>query len=336
VSDFINAGEGLSAAGYCDTAFNERSFVNSAGQEASAEDTRASIDGIHQTGESAGSAHQTSVSIGDIDGGAAGTLAAERARMGMNAYDTKPGDYEVVLSPECAASIVIFLSVYGFSGKAVNEGQSFVELGREQFDPRIMITDDPLSTGGLGVPFDTEGTPKRQLELVANGVTSGVAHDRRSAKTAGAESTGHAHPQSAVWGPVAADLVVGGGSESVEDLIAAVDRGIYVATFNYCRILDPKTQVVTGLTRNGTFMIENGKITGALTGLRFTQSFVSALGEGNILGLGNDTRYADSEFGAGRHGGVGGVGGSAARNSQFAIRNSTERAGAPGGVCARR
>ena len=95
------------------------------------------------------------------------------------------------------------------------------------------------------------------------------------------------------------DLVVGGGSESVEDLIAAVDRGIYVATFNYCRILDPKTQVVTGLTRNGTFMIENGKITGALTGLRFTQSFVAALGDGNLLGLGDDTRYADSEFGAG-------------------------------------
>jgi predicted Zn-dependent protease len=299
VSDFINAGEGLSAAGYCDTAFNERSFVNSAGQEATAEDTRASIDGIHQTGESAGSAHQTSVSIGDIDGVAAGTLAAERARKGLNAYDTKPGDYEVVLSPECVASIAIFLSVYGFSGKAVNEGQSFVELGKAQFDPQIVVSDDPLSKGGLGVPFDTEGTPKRRLELVENGVTSGVAHDRRSAKTAGAASTGHAHPQSAVWGPVAADIVVGGGSESVEDLIAAVDRGIYVATFNYCRILDPKTQVVTGLTRNGTFMIENGKITGALTGLRFTQSFVAALGEGNILGLGNDTRYADSEFGAG-------------------------------------
>jgi len=299
VRDFIDAGDGLLGAGYCDSAFQEQSFVNTSGQEATGEDTRASIDGIHQTGVSAGSAHQTSMAIGDIDGSAAGRLAADRARRGMDAFDLKPGEYEVVLAPECVASIAIFLSVYGFSGKAVNEGQSFVELGRQQFDPRVEIFDDPLSTGALGVPFDTEGTPKRRLGLVSAGVTSAIAHDRRSAKKAGAESTGHAHPQSAVWGPVATDLVVQGGDESVEDLIAAVDRGLYMATFNYCRILDPKTQVVTGLTRNGTFMIENGKITGAVTNLRFTQSFVTALGPGNVLGFGDDARFADSEFGAG-------------------------------------
>ena len=80
---------------------------------------------------------------------------------------------------------------------------------------------------------------------------------------------------------------------------AAVERGVYVATFNYCRILDPKSQVVTGLTRNGTFMIENGAITGAITNLRFTQSFVNAFGPSNVLGVGNDLRYADSEFGQG-------------------------------------
>jgi predicted Zn-dependent protease len=82
-------------------------------------------------------------------------------------------------------------------------------------------------------------------------------------------------------------------------MIAAVDRGVYVAAFNYCRILDPKTQVVTGLTRNGTFMIENGVITGAVTNLRFTQSFLNAWGPGNVLGVGDDIRYADCDFGAG-------------------------------------
>lgn len=299
VGDFIAAGDGYLAAGYCDTQYSEIAFVNSAGQEATGEDTRASIDGIHQTGQSAGSAHQTSMAIGDIDGTAAGRLAAERARMGMDAFDLKPGDYEVVLSPECVASIAIFLDVYGFSGKNFNEGQSFVELGKQQFDEQVTIVDDPLSPGALGVPFDTEGTPKERLELVVDGVTKAVAHDRRSAKKAGTGSTGHAFPQSAVFGAVADSVVVRGGSDSVEDMIAAVDRGLYVATFNYCRILDPKTQVVTGLTRNGTFMIENGKITGAVTNLRFTQSFVAALGPGNILGIGDDLRFADSEFGAG-------------------------------------
>jgi predicted Zn-dependent protease len=93
--------------------------------------------------------------------------------------------------------------------------------------------------------------------------------------------------------------VVAPGSNSVDDLIAAVDRGVYVASFNYCRILDPKTQVVTGLTRNGTFMIENGAITRAVSNLRFTQSFLKAWESGNVLGVGDDLRYADCEFGAG-------------------------------------
>ncbi|HSM02134.1 MAG TPA: metallopeptidase TldD-related protein [Acidimicrobiia bacterium] len=299
VADFISAGDGYLAAGYCDSQYSEVAFVNSAGQEATGEDTRATIDGIHQTGESAGSAHQTAMAIGDIDGAAAGALAAERARMGLDAFDLKPGEYEVVLSPECVATIAIFLDVYGFSGKNFNEGQSFVELGEKQFDERLTIYDDPLSSGALGIPFDTEGTPKERLEMVTGGVTKNVAHDRRSARKAGARSTGHAFPQSASFGAVADSVVVAGGDEDVEDLVAAVDRGLYVATFNYCRVLDPKTQVVTGLTRNGTFMIENGRITGAVTNMRFTQSFVAALGDGRILGIGNDQRFADSEFGPG-------------------------------------
>jgi predicted Zn-dependent protease len=85
----------------------------------------------------------------------------------------------------------------------------------------------------------------------------------------------------------------------VDEMIAAVERGLYVSTFNYCRVLDEKTLVVTGLTRNGTFMIENGRITGAVTNLRFTQSFAGALGPGRVLAVGNDARFADSEFGTG-------------------------------------
>ena len=94
-------------------------------------------------------------------------------------------------------------------------------------------------------------------------------------------------------------MFIGGGSDSIESMISSVDRGLYVSTFNYCRVLDPKSLAVTGLTRNGTFMIENGEITGAVTNMRFTQSFVGALAEGQILGLGDDERHADSEFGGG-------------------------------------
>ena len=100
-----------------------------------------------------------------------------------------------------------------------------------------------------------------------------------------------------MWGPFAINMFIGGGDSSVDELVAGVNRGIYVSTFNYCRVLDPKSLVVTGLTRNGTFMIENGKITDPVTNMRFTQSFVDALAPGKVEGLGSDARYADSEFG---------------------------------------
>ncbi|HSG79418.1 MAG TPA: metallopeptidase TldD-related protein, partial [Acidimicrobiia bacterium] len=230
---------------------------------------------------------------------AAGELAVERTVMGKNAYDIKPGEYEVVLAPEAVGTIAIFLGDYGFNGKQVAEGQSFVDLGAEQFDASLTITDDPLADGALGVPFDTEGIPRRTVDLVRDGVTIGVVHDRRSARKLGSSSTGHGAPGSATYGPIPLAMRIGAGSSSVEDLIAGVDRGLYVATFNYCRILDPKSMVVTGLTRNGTFMIENGEITGAVTNMRFTQSFLAALGPDRVLGIGDDARFADSEFGAG-------------------------------------
>jgi predicted Zn-dependent protease len=299
VKAFVDAGSGLSAAGFCDTDSFETAFANSGGHRAAARGSRATIDGIHQTGESAGSAHQTSNAFADLDGAAAGALAADRARRGMHAFDLKPGEYEVVLAPEPVATIAVFLDFYGFNGKALNEDQSFVELGAGQFDPRITIVDDPMGPGALGEAYDSEGTPKQKTMLVDAGTTKTVVHDRRSARRAGTNTTGHAWAMSGSLGPLAGHVVVEPGTDAVDDMIAAVERGVYVATFNYCRILDPKSQVVTGLTRNGTFMIENGAITGAITNLRFTQSFVKALGPGNILGVGNDLRYADSEFGQG-------------------------------------
>ena len=125
-----------------------------------------------------------------------------------------------------------------------------------------------------------------------------LIHSRRTAAKVGAESTGHALQGAESWGPFAWNLFVDGGTSSVDALVAGVERGIYVSTFNYCRVLDPKSLVVTGLTRNGTFMIENGTITDPVSNLRFTQSFVDALGPGSVGGIGDDARFADSEFGA--------------------------------------
>jgi len=205
----------------------------------------------------------------------------------------------VVLGPEAVATTAFFLSFYGLNGKAHQEGRSFAELGAKQFDEKISLTDDPTGEDVLGTAFDVEGTPKVHRTLIKDGVTEMLVHDRRSAAKANRESTGHGWANSASFGPVSTHLVVAPGSDTLDDMIGAVESGVYVASFNYCRILDPKTQVVTGLTRNGTFMIENGVITGAVTNLRFTQSFLNAWGPENILGVGDDLRYADCEFGAG-------------------------------------
>jgi predicted Zn-dependent protease len=299
VAAFVAAGDGLQAAGYLDTMGGPTAFANTAGQRLAAESSRATLDGIHQTGTSAGYAHATAAALGDIDGAALGSRAATLARDAADATDVEPAEYEVVLSPECAATMLFFLGFYGWNGKAHLEGQSFVKLGQQQFDGSITIDDDYADPLAVGLPFDADGVPKRRLSIVDRGVSRSVVHDRRTAQRAGATSTAHAIPGGETWGAFPTNLHLRGGDRSVDEMVGSVGRGLFVTSFNYCRILDPRTQVVTGLTRNGTFLIENGEVTRPVTNLRFTQSFVDALGPGRVLGLGNDARMADGEAGPG-------------------------------------
>lgn len=300
VRSFVDAGEGLRGAGMCETVVFDDAFANSAGQAASGRWTRVVLDGIHQTETTAGSGHASGVAVGGIDASDAGREAAVRARDGLHAFDTKPDRYEVVLAPEAVATIGQFLGFYGFNGRSFNEGMSFVNLGEERFDQSVNVYDDATDPRALGVAFDAEGTPRRRVSLIDHGTTANVVHTRRTAKKAGVETTGNSFTAEDGFGtglPFPDNMFIDGGSKSEAELIAQVERGIYVATFNYCRILDPKSMVVTGLTRNGTFMIENGRITGALTNMRFTQSFVDALAPGQVGAWGNNARFGAGEFG---------------------------------------
>ena len=300
VRSFVDAGEGLRAAGMCETVVFDDAFANSAGQTASGRWTRVVLDGIHQTGSTAGSGHASGVAVGGVDASGAGREAAVRARDGLHAFDTKPDRYEVVLAPEAVATIGQFLGFYGFNGRSFNEGMSFVKVGEQRFDESVNVYDDATDSRALGVAFDAEGTPRRRVNLIDHGTTAQVVHTRRTGKKAGVESTGSAFAGDEGFDaglPFSDRMFIDGGSKSESELIAQVERGIYVATFNYCRILDPKSMVVTGLTRNGTFMIENGGITGALTNMRFTQSFVDALAPGQVGAWGNNARFSAGEFG---------------------------------------
>lgn len=312
VRAFVDAA-GLETAGYCRTATWEQAFANTAGQAASTRTSEAAMDGIARTEGSDGVARLASVRLDDIDGVALGARAAAKARAGMGAVELPPGRYEVVLEPAAVADLLSNLSVWGFNGKAYAERRSFVQIGAAQFDPSITLADDPLVPGCPGVAFDGQGTPKRRLVLVDAGVTTAVTHDRRTARLAGtgAESTGHAVPEGrSPFGAVALSLALAPGrapngapaaTESVDpaaaSLLAGVERGVLVTDLWYTRVLDPKTLVLTGLTRNGVWLIEDGKVTTPVQNFRFTQSYPQALGPGGVKGIGPTAVLLPSAWG---------------------------------------
>jgi len=285
---FVDAAGGLETAGFCSTLAVHLTFGNTAGQSLSGRGTVAMLDGIARTATADGSGRHGSVALGDLDGAAVGERAAGKARAASNPADLEPGRYEVVLEPDGVANILSFLLVHGFNGKAVEEGRSFARVGEAQFDTAVSLRENVADPATVGIPFDIEGTPKRPLDLVRDGVTTGLLHTRRTARAMGVESTGHAVEGGAAWGALGANLVLEPGEASVDELVGRMERGVLVTDFWYTRILDPRTQVVTGLTRNGVWLVEDGRVTRPVTNFRFTQSFLDALGPGNVKGVSNE------------------------------------------------
>ncbi|MBA2632188.1 MAG: TldD/PmbA family protein [Chloroflexi bacterium] len=302
IGAFVRAADGLETAGFCSTTGETVAFANSAGSRLTGRTSVANLDGIARTATSDGSGRASSVRLADLDGSVVGAEATRRARESAEAGDLGPGRYEVVLEPACVVNVLSFLANYGFNGRAVEEGRSFARIGEPQFDASFSLADDFGHPMAVGIGFDAEGTPKRRVDLVRGGVTSGLIHDRRTAKALGAESTGNAVAGAGPWGALPANLVVEPGSRSRGELIAAVARGILVTDFWYTRILDPRTQVVTGLTRNGVWLIEDGRVVRPVTNMRFTQSFIEALGADQVRGIGSDlTLVGGATFGYGAY-----------------------------------
>ena len=313
VAAFVAAIGDLVGAGYCRTMYHTAAFANSAGQSVSGATTEAAMDGIARTASSDGVARLASTRLADIDGAVLGARAAAKARAGTDPVELPPGRYEVVLEHAAVVDLLANLAVWGFNGRAVVERRSFVELGAQQMDPAVTLVDDATAPGRIGLPFDAEGTPKRRIELVTAGVSRSVVHDRRTAKMAGAESTGHAVPGGSAWGalPLHVTLAPGAGADggpvsevdgppadsSVAALVADVARGLLVTDSWYTRVLDPRPVVVTGLTRNGVWLIENGEIVRAVRNLRFTQAYPQALAPGNVLGVGTHAIAVPGDWG---------------------------------------
>jgi len=289
VREFIDAAGGLEAAGYVQTERTESRYANTLGQAVSGRVTACAADGIARAPGADGVARHGTVRLSELSGAALGLTAAAKARAGTGPVDLPPGDYEVVLEPSCVADLVHFLLAYGFNGRPVAEGRSFVRPGERQFDPAFRLWDGPIDPLSTGLPYDAEGTPRRPLDLVADGITAAVVHDRRTAAAAGTESTGHAVEGGERLGPMVDQPRVGeGAGGTAAELAAGMRRGLLVSDFWYTRVLDPRTLVVTGLTRNGVWLVEDGEVVAPVSTLRFTQAYPAALEPGAVLGVGSD------------------------------------------------
>ncbi|GIE99024.1 TldD/PmbA family protein [Paractinoplanes rishiriensis] len=309
VRDFVRAAGGLETAGFCRTTYNSAAFANSLGHAVEGRAAEAAIDGIARLNGSDGVARQAGGRLADLDGAVLGARAAAKARAAERPVELPPGRYEVVLEPDAVADVLNNLAMFGFNGKGFAQQESFAELETDQFDPSVTIVDEPLGSRdepAPGLPFDIEGTPRESLVLVRDGTTKAVAHDRRSAAEVGAESTGHGSEMSRTWGPMPTHMRLeaspapseaptapadraGPTVESARPLVARMERGLLISDLWYTRVLDQKTLVVTGLTRNGVWLVENGEVTAAVSNMRFTQSYPQALGTGMVLGMGTES-----------------------------------------------
>ena len=289
-------GKGFHAAGAFDTSAVEIAVANSDGQFCYAPYTHSSLTTVVSGGEGgAGAAETTASKASEVDPEAIGRKAFQKARDSQRPIDVPPGRHEVVLEPPAVDTLISFLSYMGFNGRAIQEGRSpfSAKIGQRVAAETISIYDDALSPLTLGIPFDFEGTPKRRVDIIERGVFRSGVHDRRSAKLAGAESTGHALPQPNPEGPFPLNLFLHTGDASREDMIASTERGLLVTRFHYSNIVHPIETTITGMTRDGTWLIENGKVTSAVKNFRFTQSILEALS--NVQMVGRDSVIA-SEF----------------------------------------
>ena len=232
-----------------------------------------------------GYAEQTGWRLADVDPAAAAVEANEKAKLTRGADELEPGSYPAVLEAPAFAELLAYFAYDAFGALGLIEERSYAydKLGQQVFDESFSLADDALDPLGLPKAFDFEGTPKQRVELVRDGVLSGVVWDRASARRAGGgqQTTGHAPPSSLRhWGPLAFALSVAGGeADSHEQLAEAVGDGIHVTRLHYLSVVDPREGIVTGMTRDGTFRIRGGKIADPLVNLRFTVSMPQLLAE---------------------------------------------------------
>jgi PmbA protein len=273
------------AYGFFTSGVTEFAVTSTTGLEASQRITDATVLVLASADGRSGYATQTSSAVAAIDPRACAAEAAEKAARTSGAREVEPRAYAAVLEPYALAELLQYFAWDSFGALGLLEERSYLagRLGERVFDEKVTLWDDALDPRGLPKAFDFEGVPKQRVTLVEDGTARGVVWDRRSAKRAGGDvrSTGHAPPVGLqAYGPLPFALsLAGGDAASLDELVAAVDDGIYITRVHYLGIVDPRRGVLTGMTRDGTFRIRNGKIAEPLVNLRFTVAMPDLLAD---------------------------------------------------------
>jgi predicted Zn-dependent protease len=228
------------------------------------------------------------VDFSDLDASHMGSLALERSVRGQNPRKIPPGRYTVILEAAAVKDFLDFLAWLGFGAQAFEEGRSFMcgKLGKQITGENITISDDAYHPLGIGIPFDFEGMPRQQVALIEKGIARAVVYDRAYAARAGKSSSGHALPPRYAFGPLPVNLVMKAGQAAPEEMIRSVKRGLLVSRFWYCRVVDPAKTLLTGQTRDGTFLIEDGQIVCGVKDFRFNESILESFARAEMVSRG--------------------------------------------------
>ena len=288
VADLIGTcAPGFTAAGAYETMAMEVGLANTEGQRCWAPSTQASVTTVISGSEGgSGFAETFSGSAETIDAGAIGRRANDKALGSRSPKALDAGVYPVVLEPAAVATLIGFLAWVGFGGKGYLEDRSCFSGKKDQqvAAPTVSIWDDGADPRTLGAPFDFEGVPKRRVDLIRDGVFLDAVYDLRTGKEAGVPSTGHGLPSPNPEGPFPLNLFMDTGDATVEDMVKGTERGVLVTRFHYANIVNPIESSITGMTRDGTFLIERGEVVGPVRNFRFTQSILGALSTTSMVG----------------------------------------------------
>jgi PmbA protein len=223
----------------------------------------------------------TAPALRSIDPRATAECAAAKAAANGEPAELPPGEHPVVMEPHAVGELLYLLSISAFNGLAHIEGRGALagRLGQRVAGPQVNVSDSPRYPATLPRGFDAEGVAKAPLPLIQDGIAHCVVHDARSAALAGEATTGHAlAPGGAPFGPMPTNVVmIGGGAASADELCAPVERGVYITRLWYANVVRPRQSLVTALTRDGTFLIEDGRITQPLADMRLTDGILDML-----------------------------------------------------------